>query len=243
METAIIQAPQGDRFLNRELWTLADDQVLSLELKARLEENGFRIGQIGGVTPPGLQSRLTSERTCTHPLHIEGHAGQATTIKLGPILPVCRFQVHQEERETSVTLEHAQCTLSAVPSLTADGRTRLRFTPEIQHGTLTVIPQPSADRTIWTLPTKPPIEAYPDLSWEVTLEPNEYVVVGGIGNRPDTLGYQCFVRAEESDPGQRLLVIRTAGAVPANESGSDPAEPSSPPRSALPLALQAILNP
>src|SRR6516225_7580746 len=64
LQTALIEASIGDRFVNHDLWTIADDQVLSLSQKAVLEENGFRIAQVGGVTPAGLLSLLTSERSC-----------------------------------------------------------------------------------------------------------------------------------------------------------------------------------
>jgi hypothetical protein len=63
----------------------------------------------------------------------------------------------------------------------------------------------------------------------VTLAPNEYVVVGARFDRPGSLGYQAFVRADESPPVQRLLVIRTSRTAPdAPDDGDDGLERSPP---------------
>jgi hypothetical protein len=59
-----------------------------------------------------------------------------------------------------------------------------------------------------------PTESYAALGFEVTLAPNEYILVGGRFDKPETLGHQCFVRADETKPVQRLLVIRTSRPAP-----------------------------
>jgi hypothetical protein len=246
LETALIEVPVGDRFINHELWTLADDQVLRLEQQALLEENGFRVGQFGGVTPAELQTLLVAKRTWGNPRRIQQHAGMPARLPLGPMLPVCRFDLRLEDRTTPVSLEQAECALVVVPTLTADGRTRLQFTPEIPHGQATVMPQPTADRSTWMFQKQQATETYPALSWEVTLEANEFVIVGGQLDRPDTLGHRCFVRGEEAVPRQRLLVIHTArlaAAPPADNDGNPgEAEGASSFDRALPLALQAALG-
>jgi hypothetical protein len=56
----------------------------------------------------------------------------------------------------------------------------------------------------------------------VTLGANEYVVVGARFDRPGSLGCQAFVRADESPPAQRMLVIRTCRTAPdAPDDGDD----------------------
>jgi hypothetical protein len=241
MDVALVATAAGDPFVNEELWAQADDQVLSLEQKALLDDNGFRVGQVGGVPPAGLQALLTSKRTCSDPRHIQQHAGKPTRLSLGPVLPVCEFQIRQEDRTIPVVLEQAECTLVVVPTLTPDGRTRLRCTPEIPHGHVTVGPQPDHDRTLWMLQKQQPTESYPALSWEVTLAANEYVIVGGRFDRPESLGHQCFIRTGEAVPQQRLLAIRTTrpAATTAGEPPSTSADEGRALGRSLPLALQA----
>jgi hypothetical protein len=209
METALLEGPAGAPFFNEGLWTLADDQVVDLDRKALLQANGLRVGQVGGLTPAGLQALLTSDRSCINPRFIQTHAERSTRLSVGPPLPECRFQIRQDEPPAPVQLKQAECTLVVVPSLMPGGQVRLRFTPEVLHGQPFVLPQP-ADRAGWVLGKQQPTESFAGLSWEVTLAPNEYVVVGGRYDRPETLGHAFFIRAGERPPRQRLLVIRTA---------------------------------
>src|SRR5262249_12699700 len=59
LDVFVIERPLGDVFLNRELWSEADEQTvradgeqsISLERKTALENNGFRVGQVGGALP------------------------------------------------------------------------------------------------------------------------------------------------------------------------------------------------
>jgi hypothetical protein len=70
-----------------------------------------------------------------------------------------------------------------------------------------------------------PHHSYPKLSWEVTLAPNQYLVVGTRFDQRHSLGFASFVQTEETNPVQRLLVIRTScpGAAPNGGMGGDPA--------------------
>jgi hypothetical protein len=240
LETYLVEAPAGDPYLNHELWALTDDQVLPLEQKAWLEDNGFRVGQVGTLTPTGLQTLLTSEKSCPNPRRIQTQVESPTRLSLGPIMAHCQFEILQEERKIPVRLDNAECTLVVVPTMTNDGRTRLKFTPEIRHGKTMVLPQPM-ERAAWVFQKQQPTESFPLLSWEITLATNEYLVVGGHYERPDTLGYQCFIRQEESRPKQRLLVIRASLPAPgggADGRASDPDEETASHR-APPLAQQA----
>src|SRR5262249_47908590 len=76
VQVALVERPPGDPFLNHELWTLADEQIVPLERKALLEENGFRVGQLGGNTPARLLTLLTSEQSNVNPRRLLLHSGQ-----------------------------------------------------------------------------------------------------------------------------------------------------------------------
>src|SRR5260370_28193886 len=64
LDVAILEGPVGNRAFNHDLWTLADEQGIAPETQATLEENGLRVGQIGGLPPPPLQTPLSSARSC-----------------------------------------------------------------------------------------------------------------------------------------------------------------------------------
>jgi hypothetical protein len=209
MDVAILERPVGDQALNQDIWALADEQAVAMEAKAVLDDNGLRVGQVGGITPPELQALLTSERSCVRSRRIQLHANNAQYITLGSAPAQCRFQLHQDRQEIPVALDKGQYTLAVVPTLTEDGRTKLRFTPQIQTGSPHLLPRPNESGGLeWQ--EQRPAENYTALSWEVTLAPNEYVLVGGRFDCPNTLGHASFIRPDEAKPVQRLLVIRTA---------------------------------
>src|SRR5262245_37007399 len=104
---ALLEVPIGDRYINDELWGQVGEQVIALERKPVLEENGLRVAQVGGMIPTRLQGLLTSDRSCINPRRLLLHAGDTTTLSLGPALPVCQFELHQSSRDTAVDLQKA----------------------------------------------------------------------------------------------------------------------------------------
>jgi hypothetical protein len=245
MDVALIERQVGDAYLNRDLWQVVDEQTLGPECKAALDDNGFRVGQVGGIPPAGLQAFLTSASSCANPRRIKLHAGNPTTLMVGSLRPACRFQIMQAGSEpVPVTLEQAQCTLVVLPTLTRDGHIRLHFDPQILHGETMLLPYPVPESSRWVLQEQRPTERYPALGFEITVAPNEYVVVGGMLDKPETLGHQYFVCADGTRPGQQLLVIRAGRG--AGEALPDPLADGSegetaPSAAVVPLALQATL--
>jgi hypothetical protein len=241
IDLALLERPLGDAYINKDLWLATDEQVVGLESRARLEDNGLRVGQIVGSLPADLRALLTSERSCANPRCRVLQAGKEATVTLSDTLPQCRFQLQQNGQACEVVLDQAQCCLVVVPTLTGDGRTRLQFTPKIQYGESSPDFHPAEDRSGWLMEVRKPSKWYPALSWEVTLAPKEYVVVGGCFEQQESLGYRCFVQDEGPAPVQRLLVLRTnrPGAAldqePAEPYAQDSARKHQPP----PLALQA----
>jgi hypothetical protein len=209
MDVAVIEQPLGDRYLNDDLWTLADEQFLPVDQKRVLAANGLRAGKVSGVTPPELQTLLTSERSCPQPRSWRLRAGGTSSHDIGPILSRCRYQLVDDSPPIKVELKDALCQLEIRPSLTQDGRTGLRVVPRIQHN--------SQDRKLavatpngWLKRREKPVEAYEALNCEVCLAPNEYLIIGARRHLPESLGYAFFVRPLETPPVQRLLVVRTS---------------------------------
>lgn len=222
MDVALIEKPFGDSYLNRDLWNDADEQIIPLESKAVLEDNGFRIGQIGGITPVGLQLLLTSERSCANPRRIRCLQDKANKLVLGPESPTFSFQIATEGEPTEINFDKAQCALEVTARLTPDGRTKLRFVPQVFHGETSLLPRPAGDLSGWILKEERAVERYAQFAWEVTLGGNEFLIVGGRYEKPYTLGHECFLRRDEQNPVQRLLVIRTHRAEKPNDEPAAP---------------------
>ncbi len=236
LHVALLELPIGDLYLNGELWTSTDQQVVSPESKVLLDDNGFRVGHVVGTTPAKLQALLTSERSCIKPRLRVLRAGATATQELRSDVRA-EFWLKLGDRTENVSLEKALFQLDIVPTLAGDGRVHLRFTPKVQYGepmrTVNVPP----DRTDWQVKIERPQQAYPQLAWEVTLAANEFLLVGGRYDQPGSLGYRSFVD-EEGRPVQRLLVIRPNRALPGQAALEDLTQGGQAP----PLALQATMT-
>ncbi len=244
LDYAVIERTLGESYLTRELWKETDEEVVrvegdpaaSLERKTHLVNNGFRIGQVGALMPTKLQDALDSKRGCEK-RQIQMHGGRETVLACGSPWPECRCQIVRGERPVPVEFERAQCQLVVEPTLAEEGHIRLRFTPRIHHGDLRTDYKSvrDADGILhWERQENSAEEVYSWLSWTVTVAPDEYLVIGTIFDRGESLGEHFFLTSEEGRPlVQRLLVVRAAH-VP---TPVDPAEDHFNRRS--PLALRA----
>lgn len=234
IEFALIEAPAGDPYLNDQLWTSADEQVVDIDRKAMLEDNGFRIGMIGGITPIPLNSLLASRHSCPDPRRLQTRLNKPSKLELGPTIASCTYQFHHDGQTTELQLDQANCSLSIVPSLAKDGRVKLAITPQVHHGPATLEHGPAPDRSGWAYQEHRAVESYSALSFELTPGPGELVLIGGCARKPGTLGEVCFVRDQESKPVQRLLVLTVSCPSALPPELSTTTNPKSPP-----IALQA----
>src|SRR5438874_10248217 len=99
VDVALVEVPASDRFFQGDLWQFVDEQVVPLEKKAQLEENGFRVGQVGAKPPQELLELLTQNRTCPAPRRCELRAGKAgRPLELGPPREKTSFRLYLEEQ-------------------------------------------------------------------------------------------------------------------------------------------------
>jgi hypothetical protein len=207
MDVAVIEQPPGDSFLNNELWSSLDEQAVDLDRKAALDDNGYRVGTVGGLLPGKLQALLFSDRSCPDPHRVTTRSGNSKNIPIGNLMAECHFELREDGETKPVTLNSAQCCLLITPHRTPDGRIRIHFTPQIQHGQRALTVQP-AEGEGWSIVGQRPTEKYAAISFEVTMSPQEYVLIGTRFDREHTLGHCTFVGTAHDKPVQRLLVIR-----------------------------------
>jgi hypothetical protein len=179
---------------------------------------------------------LTSERNNVNPRRRLVMVGHPAVFDLGPKVRTLHFTLIQEGQPVEVELDGARCQLVLVPNLTPDGKAKLQFTPQVEHGDLMRNIQPSPEG--FFLEVEHPHRTYPSLSWEATLEANQYLVIGARFEQRQSLGFASFVQTDEANPVQRLLVIRTNRSG-GSTLGDDGAEEDATASRSPPLALQA----
>lgn len=251
LDVAILERPLGDPFLNKELWQHTDEMIVDLDRKAAVEDNGFRVGQIVGMTPTKLQELLTSPRYCINPRRRMVPNGQSVAQYLGPVWPRCEFEIQQGKQVLTEALDQARFCLDVKATLTDDGRSRLVFTPKVENGENALPFQPDPDKSVWTIRVDRPSKTYKDVSWEVVLAPGEYLVIGGILEKTKSLGRRSFVDDTDTPavgapaggaPVQRLLVLRTARSTTGAETGEPTLEDMARSSPSPCLAVQASMN-
>jgi hypothetical protein len=205
---SVLEVPVGDRFANGELWTSIDEQVVALDHKAAIEDNGFRIGVVGGLRPDGFDDLITKERFNPNSRALQMRVGNARVLPLGGMRKLCLFSLVTDGKSAATSaFEQSQCAMQVTPTFTTDGGVNLAFVPLIQHGA----------RTPWTVPLDDadgpptdtrPAERFPALGWDVSLAAKDFVVIGTRFEKAGTLGHICFMDANALKPVQRLLVIQ-----------------------------------
>jgi hypothetical protein len=206
IDVATLEQPIGDSYLDSDLWSSVDEQPIALDRKAGLDDNGFRVGVIGGMPAPRLQELLTAERWCqAH--RITTRAGQSKSVPMGPAQGDVEFTVRIDGADKPQKFIESQFGFNLVPHRTGDGRVRLTVTPQVTHGGRSLWLQP-AEGNNWSINGQRPVEQWPALSFDVTISPQEYFLVGTRYDRSGTLGHLTFVASQGVRPAQRLLVIR-----------------------------------
>jgi hypothetical protein len=239
MRVAVLEVRPGQaewKYVNGELWQLADESLIDEDRRDAMNESGFRAGKVGTQPPPGLLALLTSRRFNPSPRDISFRTGDARPLAVGPTLAHCRYRVERDGEP--VALDQADCKLVVTAARGTDGRTVLRVTPEVMHGDAKTAYRVDDRAGSFVSQPERPAEAYPQMGWEAELALNEYLVVGGNFERTDSLGHQFFVRPDESLPVQRLLVIQM-GASAQEAPLPAPAYPGGAAARSVPLALQA----
>jgi hypothetical protein len=204
LDIAPLELPITDSATLSAVWAAADEQIVPADFRGRLEDNGLRVGVIGGIPPAEFLNLLTSERTNPAPHQCLKKMGDARAVPIGTPVGECHFQLVLDGTATPVDLSQAQCGLQVTP-VTSGQSIALQVVPQIQHGRRTL--WPSADATGgWTMHGNRPVERYVALKFEVPVSESEYLVIGA-AQRPETLGTVCFT-ASGDRPLHRLLVIR-----------------------------------
>lgn len=206
LEVAVLEVSVGDRYANSGLWATLDEQVIPLDRKSLLDDNGFRVALISGMRPDRFDDLLKSPRTNPDPHWIQMRAGNTKVLTLGPSRAVCQFRITNDGKAGPiVAFENAQCGVQIVPSLAADGRIQMAFVPIVQHGLRPLWPTAANAADL-----QRPAERYSDLGWELTLTNGEFVLIGANFEKKESLGFATFVDPDAIRPIQRLLAIRAA---------------------------------
>lgn len=205
LRIAVVERPVGDTFLDRGVWQHTDEMIGEFDERLVRAENGFRIGHIVGPPPGELQRLLLSDATVAK-LRVFA-VGKTIDIHLSGEHPEASFAIVKNKKRSDVTLEKARYCFEIGARFDEFGRTVLAFCPKVETGDVVLPFLAKPDRSMWELNREKACKRYPELSWEVTLDSNQTVIVGGRVERDRAIGQQAFIDGADTGGSQRLLVI------------------------------------
>jgi hypothetical protein len=212
LHTALLDQPAGEPFLARDIWA-AVDQSLPADRKAILDENGLRAGRLVGATaPPAFHQLLWSEFTCINPRELTLRDRATTIVPVVGPLDRTSFRALKALSGEPVRYDLTQAAggLAVTAQVDAAGKVKLTCEPQVQHGERKDWLRPTADGVGLAWHGEKPLERFPTLAFDLTLAPDEFLVVGTPAGRDDTLGAMLFRPDAGHRVRQRVLVVRTS---------------------------------
>ncbi len=223
IEMTFVRVPVGHLDFNAQLWREVDEQLLSVETRLHLNNNGFRCGLVGAQLPPSLRQLLdkqSEESQIDRPITseidvlaqnqlVQRRAGQRWEIVTSAPREelIVLYKKPHEQKVGGKPYPDAQCILAAKPFPRGDGSVRLELTPEIHHGAPRK--QWVGGQGTWQLLSGREREVFQELMIDVPLTPGQTLI---LSCTPDMkgLGHNFFVEEGRGDAQQKLLLIRLA---------------------------------
>lgn len=208
LEYALVERPFGNAAVNREVWKEIDEQLLSSDRRTLLNQNGIRVGSVGGMLPSQMQA-LVSNPKLLEERRVRGfYSGTPWSYSLNGPFAQAEFTVQTTPNKpaTSQKFEQARFALNITPTIQPTGGITLTCTPEVEYHDPAHWTPLGAVGQGWL--TEKPKQKYDDLAFEVTMGENDYLVLGTWHDRRGTLGHYSFVGNRGQDPVQRLLIVR-----------------------------------
>ena len=117
MRVALLEVRPGEadwKYVNEELWQLADESLIDEDHRLAMDESGFRVAKVGAQPPARLLAMLTSRRSNPTPRDLTFRTADPNTLSAGPTLPHCRFRVTGDSEP--LELDQVDCKLVVAAS-------------------------------------------------------------------------------------------------------------------------------
>jgi hypothetical protein len=227
IEVISLRLPAGDPQLVQKIWQEVDEQSLPVEVRRKLEKDGFRAGVLAGQIPPSLSkllelkpaaagsgdvqqvkiadfvkpARVTSQ-------HLQTRAGQRYEIAASGVLEKMPVLVSESGEIHGLTYERAQGIFAVRVTPQLDGRVEVELSPEVHHGKTRQ--HWVGDQSIFRLETGRPKRAFEELKLSAMLGPGGILILGSQPDRQGSLGHYFFLENNGRDDrlDEKLILVR-----------------------------------
>jgi len=215
----LLDQPAGDPYLTHELWTKTL-KPLSAEKQALLLENGLRVGHLTGNPPYQFLTLSRTPDAVLKPMQYTVTASDALPLPLNTMAEA-EFEAFVEigAKPGQFKLKDAEAAMNVTAVAAENGKVKLTLEPRLQHGGRILGWKPTVDATAFTWLDQKTQERFPSLKFEITLAPEEYLVIGPSQTPANTLGGASFVNVGGTTARMRVLVVQAAPLQKAAASG------------------------
>ncbi|MFQ3593936.1 MAG: hypothetical protein SNJ82_12215 [Gemmataceae bacterium] len=210
VDSAVIERPAEDEYCTETVWQSCDEQFVGLEQLAQFESNGWRVGRLAAPLPSRLQNLLNSKRNCSGPRRQRAQPDESLRVNLSD-QPRKRIVELQGKQPRRLELANSLGQLEVTPRWTDDEQLVVRLMPVLTQNDSR--PRPTVEETPegalrLALDVRKPSEAFPELAFELTLKPGEYLLIGPRGEDRYSVGHALLTEEENGQFFSRWVLLR-----------------------------------
>lgn len=223
LDIGYAQLPLSDQAAYNEVWNLADEQPLALDLRQELARNGLRCGILGQQLPQKIRQLMDNQQQTADKRSEDLDVGevevdrqsrrlQCRAARRAKILCSKRFEqlsllTLDNGAVRGKNLQQAQCLFSLKPYPQGDGRVQIDLLPEVEHGELkqqwvvgegTLMQRVGRDKV-----------SFDALRISQLISPGQMLAISA-AEQPRGLGEHFFVESVGGTPSRSLLFVRLA---------------------------------
>ena len=228
LDVLFVRFPVGDPELNQTVWSEIDELHFPVDLRRRLENNGFRAGILSGALPLKIEQLLE----LTDRFDVDG-APKEVDVEREPAAKQRQLRVRGGRRSNVIVMGETervpemslllrddagqvkgrtfqsvlgQFATRAYPK--GDGGVRLEMIPELEHGA----PQKRfvPGDGMFRVEFGPPREVLDQLRIEANLAPSQMLVLTALPKKTGSLGYRFFTESRGDVSVQKMILVRLA---------------------------------
>jgi hypothetical protein len=216
IEYVVIDRPFGSDDINSRIWDRIDEHVIPYETRDLLSSNGFRVGTVSTTTPGTLRTMIDAPHSSIGHRFKSFAAEKTVSLKFNPLSKAEFVAINESGQSTEFQPVDAKFGFQ-VTIVPADGKSLVKFVPEMTHKDKSKYAPPGGAGIGWTDEIT---ETFPRAAFEVPIGEGEYIVIGTDAARRGTLGLTTFSQTEGSTQSQKLIVLRVG------KTGTDKPKPT-----------------
>ena len=233
LTVVILSRPLHDEVIDKVLWGRLDEQSVGADARRALEENGLRIGLLTGSLPDEVDAIVKAPPPHrVEPVKYIQQEGEPAIIRPVAAVPRASLFLSHQGQATGKEYKDAAGALRLTSRYEGTTSVSVHVVPEIQHGPMRQTIGALGNSGLYSpqqfaMTNGQQEETLRDLTANLTLQPDQAIVIGCNPDRPRSVG--AFLLTEPEPGSDRLMqkvVLIWAMQGKAGAPGTNPGPPA-----------------